>query len=104
MGIPTGVKMHSAVFATNLRAGAELTALFLKNPHSLTKDMEVMDIDEEAFREGFVSAKLYGYLKVPYHEDLVQGLKVSQKESENRSLNGIADDIVEKIQTQTVLL
>jgi predicted polyphosphate/ATP-dependent NAD kinase len=101
LGIPTGVKMHSAVFATSPRAGAELAVLYLINPHStIIREMEVMDIDEEAFRDGIVSAKLYGYLKVSYNDNFVQGLKVGGKQTERQSLEGIACDIVERIQKE----
>ena len=75
VGIPAGVKMHSAVYATSPRAAADLVVRFLAADSLPVREAEVMDIDEEAFRQGAVSARLYGYLSVPYAEDLVQGVK-----------------------------
>ena len=75
VGVPAGVKMHSAVYATSPRAAADLVVRFLGRDSLPLREAEVMDIDEEAFRQGAVSARLYGYLNVPYAEDLVQGVK-----------------------------
>ena len=65
LGVPTGVKMHSAVFGVDPKSAARITYRFLTNQLPLW-EAEVMDIDEEAFRQGRVSAKLHGYLLSPY--------------------------------------
>ncbi|MDP7642121.1 MAG: NAD(+)/NADH kinase, partial [Alphaproteobacteria bacterium] len=68
VGIPAGVKMHSAVYATNPRAAARMVLRYMQGGIAL-RQLEVMDIDEAAFRDGAVSAKLYGYLDVPHLPD-----------------------------------
>lgn len=98
VGIPTGVKMHSAVFAVNPRAAGDLVVAYLNGATRGTREAEVMDIDERAFREGRVSAKLYGYLRVPLERTLVQSLKAESRGGEESSLEGIAWDIVDRME------
>jgi predicted polyphosphate/ATP-dependent NAD kinase len=93
LGIPTGVKMHSAVYATHPRTAGELAARHLTGPPLPCREAEVMDIDEEAFRAGRVSARLYGALLVPQDRRLVQGLK-SGSLGDTTDLGGIAAEIV----------
>ena len=97
LGIPAGVKIHSAVYATSPRSAGDLAALYLQGRVSSLREAEVMDIDEAAFRRGIVSAKLYGYLKIPFRTSLVQNLKVASA-GEAASLAGIAYDVVEKME------
>jgi predicted polyphosphate/ATP-dependent NAD kinase len=97
VGIPTGVKIHSAVFARHPRAAAELVVRFLDGPPMPCREAEVMDIDEDAARAGRVSARLYGYLRVPREPSLVQGLKAASSRGD-ASLAGIASDVVERMQ------
>ncbi len=97
VGIPAGVKMHSAVYATNPRAAARMVLRYMQGGISL-RELEVMDIDEAAFRAGAVSAKLYGYLNVPYLPDLVQGTKAGGVSRDRTALAGIAARIAEAIE------
>ena len=97
IGVPAGVKMHSAVYATSPRAAADLAL------RALTQDIEprpreVMDIDEEAFRAGTVSARLYGYLSVPYAPNLTQGVKVGGVSGDREALHGIAAEITGRME------
>ncbi|NIV40070.1 MAG: ATP-NAD kinase, partial [Anaerolineae bacterium] len=98
LGIPAGVKIHSAVFATNPSSAGELAASYLRGRVAALRAAEVMDVDEEAFREGIVSAKLYGYLKVPFRRRLVQSLKVASGPGERASLEAIAYDVVDRME------
>lgn len=97
LGIPAGVKIHSAVFGTNPRGAGDLAALYLAGRTTSLREAEVMDIDEEALRRGIVSAELYGYLRIPFRTSLVQTLKVATA-GEEASLASIAYDIVENME------
>lgn len=98
LGIPAGVKIHSAVFGTNPRSAGDLTVSYLRGRVSSLREAEVMDIDEEAFRQGIVSARLYGYLKIPFRTRLVQSLKIASGPGEKASLVAIACDIAERME------
>ncbi len=74
LGIPTGVKMHSAVFANTPEIAGRLVSRYLMGNLPL-REAEVMDVDEEAFRENRLSTDLKGYAKVPYDPHWVQAAK-----------------------------
>lgn len=105
LGVPTGVKMHSAVFAVDPRAAARIAMEFLGAGLPL-REAEVMDVDEEAFREGRVSAVLHGYMLTPYVPNLVQGMKMASPttESELRNQAAIAVYIIERMKPGTVYI
>jgi predicted polyphosphate/ATP-dependent NAD kinase len=94
LGIPTGVKMHSAVFANTPETAAEVVARFLRGELPL-REAEVMDIDEAAFREGRLVAKLKGYLLVPYEPLMVQATKEGSSGHEIADQKAIARWVVE---------
>ena len=98
LGIPAGVKIHSAVFATNPLNAGDLAVLYLQGRVSNLREAEVMDIDEEAFRQGVVSAKLYGYLKIPFERRLVQNLKTPSSPGEQTAMAAIAADVASKME------
>ena len=99
LGIPSGVKMHSSVFAINPRTAAKMVSSFIRQGLPITQG-EVMDIDEEEFRKGRLSAKLYGYLLVPYEPTLLQSKKNPTLPINEELLNQlkIAKYIAENIQ------
>jgi predicted polyphosphate/ATP-dependent NAD kinase len=98
LGIPAGVKIHSAVFGTNPLNAGDLAALYLQGKVASLREGEVMDIDEEAFRQGIVSAKLYGYFKVPFQRRLLQGLKTPSSPGEQAAMAAIAADVVNSME------
>jgi predicted polyphosphate/ATP-dependent NAD kinase len=104
LGIPAGVKIHSGVFAINPADAGELAALFLEGEPVKLRELEVMDIDEEAFRDDRLSARLYGYLKVPYVEAMVQNTKSGSATTDEFSLEGIAADIVDDMERDVLYI
>jgi predicted polyphosphate/ATP-dependent NAD kinase len=98
LGIPSGVKINSSVFAVNPKAAAKLLIEFY-NGHSHLREFEVLDIDETAFRDNRVVSKLYGYLSTPYLPTLSQPSKMASPqtlEEKNNQLR-IADWIVKQM-------
>lgn len=91
LGIPTGCKIHSGVYAVNPRMAGILAEQYVQGKLKGTKEAEVMDIDEELFRQGIVQARLYGYLQIPDAERLVQNLKSGSAHSEAVSLDLLTD-------------
>ena len=94
LGIPAGVKIHSAVYAVTPRGSGEVAVMFLEGRLTSTREAEVMDIDEDAFRDGVVAARLYGYLVVPVEKRFVQSIKAGGIPTEKETLNGIASDVI----------
>jgi predicted polyphosphate/ATP-dependent NAD kinase len=105
LGVPTGVKMHSAVFAVNPQAGARLVKHFLYEGLPL-REAEVMDVDEKAFRAGSVSAELYGYMIAPYEPHLIQVNKIASPmtASELRNHAAIGVYIIETMKPDVIYI
>jgi predicted polyphosphate/ATP-dependent NAD kinase len=61
--------MYSGVFAVTPAAAAAVLALGEAAP---CRDAEVMDVDEEAYRNGTLHTRLYGYARVPFVPSMVQ--------------------------------
>lgn len=97
LGIPAGVKIHSAVYATSPKNAGELAAMYLQGRSTVLREAEVMDLDEDAVRHGIVSAKLYGYLKIPFHKTLVQSLKSASPPGERLAANEIACAVIDQM-------
>jgi predicted polyphosphate/ATP-dependent NAD kinase len=97
VGVPAGVKMHSAVFAVNPRSAGEIAVRFGTRGAGSLRPAEVMDVDEALLREGAVSARLYGYLSVPAERRLLQGAKARSLAGEKATQAEIAHHLVDRI-------
>lgn len=88
LGIPTGVKMQSSVF---LNSPDELgDALMTFVDFGVTKEAEVMDVNEDSYRRGILEAKLFGIALVPDDSSHMQSSKASYR-------SGTADEEAEEI-------
>lgn len=77
LGVPTGVKMHSGVFATSPEAAGDLAAAYLTARAPRLREADVLDVDEDALRLGRVSSRLYGVAHVPDDRSRIQNPKAS---------------------------
>jgi len=97
LGVPSGVKMYSAVFASTPQAAAELIGAYATGEAPLT-EREVMDIDEEAYRGGRLDASLKGYAKTPFKASLVLSEKTASPMVDEESVkDGIAERVVDEM-------
>jgi predicted polyphosphate/ATP-dependent NAD kinase len=105
LGVPTGVKMHSAVFAVSPQAAARVSVTYLWGGLPL-REAEVMDVDEAEFRQGHLSAELFGYLLSPFEPHLIQGNKLASPITENEVENqaAIAIYVIEEMKTQIIYI
>ncbi len=97
LGVPAGVKMHSAVFALNPRRAAELSLRFLQSESVEVKEAEVMDTDEDALRGSIVSPRFHGYLRVPAERFFVQSGKSRSVVADSVAQMAIAHHLVGRV-------
>lgn len=97
LGIPAGVKMHSAVFALNPRSAGELVAHLARDGVRSLRRAEVMDVDETLLRAGSVSARLHGFLNVPDARRHLQSAKARSLGSEAAAQEAIAHHLVDNV-------
>jgi predicted polyphosphate/ATP-dependent NAD kinase len=106
LGIPSGVKIHSAVFATSPRNAGELAGFYLGNESSDIPllESEVMDIDEQSYRENRLSARLYGYLRIPYKKRMIQSAKAGGCAGEQEFIDAIAYDVINNMEDECLYI
>ena len=97
LGIPSGVKMHSGVFAVSPEAGAELLVEWLAGKAG-TQEGELMDLDEEAYRRGEWTVKHFGLAVTPFEPSFVQtGKEMFEAASDEDVQEGIAAHVAELV-------
>lgn len=104
VAVPAGVKVYSSVFALNPRAAAEMVDAFVEGAD--VTQQEVLDIDEQAFREDRLASKHYGYLLVPRTQRFLQHGKVASSGSPSveEAKREIAAFVIEAMDDETLYL
>ncbi|MBE1299033.1 MAG: ATP-NAD kinase [Alteromonadaceae bacterium] len=104
LGVPAGCKIHSGVYAITPRAAGRVVQMLASGELVSLDDAEVMDIDENAFREGRVKAKQFGAMRVPAELHYVQSVKNGGKESEELVLADIAAYVIEDMDDELYVM
>lgn len=97
LGVPSGVKMHSGVFALTPQAAAQVIDELLRGNIVSLIEKDVRDIDEEAFQQGVVKSRYFGAMRVPDQIRYMQSVKHGGVEVDELVLADIAAEIAERL-------
>ncbi len=103
LGVPSGVKMYSSVFCLRPEKCGEIIDAYARGEAKL-RDGEVLDIDEDAYRNNVLRIKLYGFAKVPYVEDAVQSSKSEYGAEDEEDKEAIAEFFEENVESGVLYL
>lgn len=98
LGIPAGVKIHSPVFARTPACAGQLALRVLTGQRVQTREEEVLDIDEDLYRQEIITTRLYGCLTIPSDEQLTQSRKSPTPLSDREAIQSIAHEVVEHME------
>ena len=106
LGVPSGVKMHSAVFAATARAAGAIAARYLRadDPESLLSDAEIMDRIDSKVPGQACSPQLFGIVRTPGYRFLVPGAKASRPVAAPQALAAAVDRVAALLQDNSVSL
>jgi len=100
LGIPSGVKMHSGVFATTPEVTGILLEYFLRDELTIGEG-EVLDLDETLYRDGTWEIAFFGTARTVYEPNYVQvGKSIVEAESADEALDGICDEFDEWLEDE----
>jgi predicted polyphosphate/ATP-dependent NAD kinase len=104
VAVPSGVKVYSGVFALSPRTAAGLVDAYIHGAGTIEK--EVLDIDEEAYRQDCLEVHFIGYLLVPDAANQIQPGKEGTRLTPNTLDNqrDIAAGLVEDMDDSTLYL
>ena len=102
LGVPSGVKVYSSVFAEDPVAAARVLEDLLRG-HASLGEGEIVDVDEDYFRRGELRLRLYGVARTPVHPDMVGASKQPSPRDEEDAVGEIADYIVEEVMERCTL-
>ena len=104
IGIPAGVKIHSAVYAKKPKDAGMMIKNLLQGKVKRFILAEVMDLDEDAFRNNIVRAQLYGYMKVPDDREFMQDRKSGSLSSDDSERLDIAAYVIKNMREDEIYL
>ncbi|MEU0567449.1 NAD(+)/NADH kinase, partial [Nonomuraea sp. NPDC005983] len=106
LGIPAGVKVYSGCFALSPATAGFLAADHLSGVRTSPAggagvgrldEAEVVDLDEERYRHGLVSPRLYGTVRVPVARGALSGRKVGASAAAAGTVEGIVGEVVARM-------
>jgi len=105
LGVPSGVKMYSGIFAASVLDGADIVQAFVDG-EAQVMDFEIVDADEEAIRSDRFSTRLYGFLKGPFVPMHLLGSKQTSPETldEHENQIAVARFIVEEMKSKATYI
>jgi predicted polyphosphate/ATP-dependent NAD kinase len=104
LGIPSGVKMHSGAFGINISATAKILKDFIKNDLTIG-EIEIMDLDEELYREGQWNIRLFGIAKGIVEPTYIQvGKSFYDTITDEEIKDELAEHIIEEIEEKNDFL
>jgi predicted polyphosphate/ATP-dependent NAD kinase len=105
LGVPSGVKMYSGIFAVNPADAVELVLAFVEG-RAKTTEAEIMDSDEGAIRKDVFAVNLHGFLKAPFLPAYIQGSKEVSPDTDEEIDNqrAIAKFVIEELPRQATLI
>lgn len=104
LGVPSGVKMHSGVYAVSPEAAGKIVALLLSHSLVSLSERDVKDIDEEAFRNGQVKTRWYASLSVPEAPQFLQQVKNSGAQVDELVQRDLAATLIEQLNDNTLYI
>ncbi len=102
VGVPSGVKVYSAVFAVDPESAAMAVEDYLHGRAGLV-DSEVVDVDEDLFRRGELRLRLYGYMKTPATRYMVSTSKQPIASDAREEAEAIAEYLVSELMEECTL-
>lgn len=98
LGVPSGVKMYSGIFAVNPSDAADIVEAFERKETEIG-EFEIVDADEAAIRADQFNIRFYGCLLGPFLPMRIQGSKLVSPETldEHENQMALARFIVEKL-------
>jgi predicted polyphosphate/ATP-dependent NAD kinase len=102
LGVPTGVKMHSGVFATTPENAGDVVGAFVgSHPRRHVREAEVVDAETRA--DG-ISTRLYGAARVPDDRLRVQAVKSRGAPHDEDAVDAVCDAIARSMDPRRIYL
>ncbi len=103
IGIPTGVKMHSSAFAITPRAAGHLASMLVSDQIDSLALADIIDLNEESYRQGYIMTQLFGHMMVPVAQNLIQSPKIPTK-GEREYARLIANQVIENFRADVLYI